>query len=139
MSSPADDIRRRSVTRLVEDVARAGEIMLGDAQRRAPVDEGTLRGSGELALLVNGTRHAGGGMAASPAAGPTAGVGSGRRVNVTAEITFNTVYAARQHEELGWKHPKGGEAKYLQKAIQEKAGRLGQLVEAGQRAIMRGR
>ena len=49
------------------------------------------------------------------------------------------MYAARQHEELDWNHPKGGEAKYLQKAIQENAGRLGNLIEAGQRAIMRSR
>lgn len=136
MSSPSDRIRRASVERLVRDVARAGDIMLGDAQRRAPVEEGTLRGSAELALLVNGSRFAGGGMEAQATAAALAATAAGRRVNVTAEITFNTVYAARQHEELDWKHPKGGEAKYLQKAIQENAGRLGSLIEAGQRAIM---
>ncbi len=136
MSSPSDRIRKASVQRLVQDIARAGNIMLGDAQRRAPVEEGTLRGSAELALVVNGSRFAGGGMEAQATAAALAATAAGRRVNVTAEITFNTVYAARQHEELDWKHPKGGEAKYLQKAIQENAGRLGSLIEAGQRAIM---
>lgn len=139
MSRPSERIRRASVERLVHDVARAGDIMLGDAQRRAPVDEGTLRGSAELALIVNGSRFAGGGMEAAATAAALAAAASGRRVNITAEITFNTIYAARQHEELDWKHPKGGEAKYLQKAIQENAGRLGALIQAGQRAIIGGR
>jgi len=29
-------------------------------------------------------------------------------------ISFNTPYARRQHEELGYNHPLGGKAKYLE-------------------------
>jgi hypothetical protein len=29
-------------------------------------------------------------------------------------ISFNTPYARRQHEELGYEHPRGGKAKYLE-------------------------
>lgn len=29
-------------------------------------------------------------------------------------VSFNTPYAARQHEELTWEHPRGGQAKYLE-------------------------
>lgn len=139
MSNPSDRLRREQVQRLVRDVARAGEIMLGDAQRRAPIDEGTLRGSAELALVVNGSTFSGSGMIEQATAAALAASSGRRRVRITAELSFNTVYAARQHEELDWNHPKGGEAKYLQKAIQENSGRLGSLIEAGQRAIMRGR
>jgi hypothetical protein len=69
-----------------------GEIVLGEAQRRAPVKEGTLRGSGRAELVVEGD-------------------------GATTLISFNTPYAARQHEETEWEHPKGGEAKYLENAI----------------------
>lgn len=134
MSNPSDRLRREQVQRLVRDVARAGEIMLGDAQRRAPIDEGTLRGSAELALVVNGSTFSGSGMIEQATAAALAASSGRRRVRITAELSFNTVYAARQHEELDWNHPKGGEAKYLQKAIQENSGRLGSLIEAGQRA-----
>lgn len=139
MSTPADQLRTAQIKRLVADVARAGEIMLGDAQRRAPVDEGTLRGSAELALVVNGSSFSGSGMVEAATAAALAASTGRRRVRITAELSFNTVYAARQHEELDWNHPKGGEAKYLQKAIQDNAGRLGNLIEAGQRAIIRRR
>lgn len=30
-------------------------------------------------------------------------------------VSFNTPYAVRQHEELSYNHPNGGEAKYLEK------------------------
>jgi hypothetical protein len=68
-----------------------GEIVLGEAQRRAPVKEGTLRGSGQSELVVEG---------------------DGAHVL----ISFNTPYAARQHEETEWQH-EHGEAKYLENAI----------------------
>ena len=35
------------------------------------------------------------------------------------EIGFNTVYAARQHEELEWGHDAPGQAKYLEMPIRE--------------------
>lgn len=37
-----------------------------------------------------------------------------------AEIAYNMVYAARQHEETGWQHPRGGQAKFLHTALQQK-------------------
>ena len=40
---------------------------------------------------------------------------------VTANISFNLPYAARQHEHVEYKHPLGGEAKYLERAALEKA------------------
>lgn len=37
-----------------------------------------------------------------------------------SEVRFNEKYAAVQHERVDFKHPKGGEAKYLEKAALEK-------------------
>lgn len=34
-----------------------------------------------------------------------------------ASVYFDTPYAARQHEELGYRHPKGGRAKYLESHV----------------------
>jgi hypothetical protein len=73
--------------------------VLGEAQRIAPLDEGTLRGSASRET----TRH-------------------GQHVEVVGY--FSTPYAARQHEELGWQHPKGGQAKYLEAPFKSALPRL---------------
>lgn len=78
--------------------AKAGHDLLGRAQRDAPLDEGTLRGSGTVEIVE------------TPAG-----------VDVT--VAFATPYAARQHEEVSWQHPKGGKAKYLEDALKEQASR----------------
>lgn len=75
-----------------------GNDLLGEAQRLAPVEEGTLRASGELDIDHVGDA-------------------------VVATVSFNSVYAARQHEETEWEHPLGGQAKYLEQPLQAKAGR----------------
>jgi hypothetical protein len=83
----------------------------GKAQRDAPVAEGTLRG--------------------------TMAVEEANPVDLTARVTFSTPYAARQHEEVGWQHPKGGKAKYLEDHVKELAPRyariLGAIVKRGSR------
>lgn len=133
---PTMELRQKAVEQLVRDINRAGEAILGEAQRRAPLDEGTLRGSAQLAMIVNGSRYEGSGALAAAIGAARAAVAGGRSVTVTAELSFNTVYAARQHEELDWNHPKGGEAKYLEKPMHENAPRIGTLIAAGQRRIM---
>lgn len=47
------------------------------------------------------------------------------------QMGFGTVYAQRQHEETTWKHPRGGEAKYLEHALNEL--RVGYLERLGRR------
>ncbi len=65
----------------------------GKATARAPVDTGALRGS-SFTTPANASHM-------------TAEVGFG------LQGTKQYLYALRQHEELGWKHSKGGEAQYL--------------------------
>lgn len=38
----------------------------------------------------------------------------------SAMVGNNLVYAARQHEETSWSHPRGGQAKYLEDAAEQK-------------------
>jgi hypothetical protein len=59
MAEDIENLRVRRALDTLEAVARVGEDLLGRAVDLAPVEEGTLRGSAELALLVNGTRYAG--------------------------------------------------------------------------------
>ena len=73
------------------------------AAEKAPVDTGDLRGSMTVDTIVyNG--------------------------EAISEIRFNEKYAAVQHERLDFNHPKGGEAKYLEKAAIEKAEQVAQRV-----------
>lgn len=51
-------------------------------------------------------------------------VGSGE---IEASVTVNQPYAQRQHEELGWKHPRGGRAKYLGGPLIEESAKLVQI------------
>jgi hypothetical protein len=100
-----DDIKRKMIE-AAEDATRLAALDLqGAAQRDAPIEEGTLRASAVTEKVE--------------------GPGS-----VDYEVSFNTVYAAFQHEHLELKHPMGGKAKYLEHNLQEMAGRYEALVAA---------
>ena len=68
----------------------------GKAQRMAPVDRGVLRGSASSSVSGTGTK-------------------------ITGEVGFGEDYALEQHENLFFNHPKGGQAKYLEKPLMENA------------------
>lgn len=93
----------------------AVEDLLGRAQRDAPVDEGTLRGSGVASVEVQGDE-------------------------VIGKVTFGLPYARRQHEDQSYQHPKGGKAKYLESNLTAMAPRYkAALAKAAAKAIDRGR
>lgn len=88
----------KNLTARVQDGARAGVVDAAQAvatasQELTPVLEGVLR----AATTVRGPVQDGDEI--------VAGVGN------------NTIYAARQHEETGWQHPRGGQAKYMETAM----------------------
>ena len=66
------------------------------AAERAPVDTGALRGS-----MMNSVEV--------------------KEGEIIGEIRFTEKYAAAQHEHVEYRHPQGGEAKYLERAALEKA------------------
>lgn len=82
--------------------------VLGEAQRIVPLEEGTLAGSGDVII----DEHHNG---------------------VDATIIFTTPYAARQHEELDYRHREGRQAKYLE----EPAKRLAPKFPTGLAAAVR--
>lgn len=75
---------------------RAGEVrglelstqwLLGESRAIVPLDEGPLLRSGEASVDASQRKGA---------------------------VSYNTVYAPRQHEELTWRHDPGRQAKYLE-------------------------
>lgn len=89
------------------------EAILTEAIDETPVDTGTLRRSGTVTV---GSKADGGQVYAAAEAGTEmkdafpGEVGKEKAVYVS----FSTPYARRQHEELGYYHPRGGHAKYLE-------------------------
>jgi hypothetical protein len=81
------------------------EHVIGEAQRGAPIDEGTLRATGNVTVqrTPNGCEVIG---------------------------SFSTPYAAVQHEHTEFVHPKGGHAKYLEAPFKANINRLAPLLAA---------
>ena len=110
--------RIKEAVKIAEDAGlkalRTGaEAILTEAIDETPIDTGTLRRSGTVTVgalpdweQVYEAAESGSNMKnAFP--GP-----EGKEKAVY--ISFNTPYARRQHEELGYNHPLGGKAKYLE-------------------------
>ncbi|MFD6968383.1 minor capsid protein [Streptomyces sp. NPDC059949] len=71
-----------------EGLQKALEHLLNEANKLVPLDEGTLQRSGRVV-----------------------------RTGLNGFVTYDQVYARRQHEELTWKHLPGRSAKYLEKPM----------------------
>lgn len=88
VSGPAMDPRAAVHQGGEEGVTLALEHLLGAARAAAPKDEHTLERSGATAQR-----------------------------GLEGVVAFDTPYAKRQHEELDWHHPRGGQAKYLEQPM----------------------
>lgn len=88
----------------VRGLNMAGERLRALSVAVTPIDEGDLRSS----------------TAVIPATNTKDGV----------KVHNDSVYAARQHEELGWRHPRGGQAKYLEQPAKANAAELFAIVGA---------
>ena len=82
-----------------QGLALGAEHLLTASQAQVPVDEGTLRRSG--AASQDGD---------------------------TAAVSYDTPYAVRQHEELGYRHPRGGKAKYLEDPLTQEQDTIRRIV-----------
>lgn len=71
--------------------------ILGESKKIVPVDTHTLQESGHIKTDT---------------------------IKQITTISYNTPYALKQHEDPNLNHPKGGEAKYLEKPFNEKKGEL---------------
>jgi hypothetical protein len=57
----------------------------------------------------------------------------------TVTVGFYTPYAAKQHEAIHFKHPRGGHAKFLENALKAELARFDNVVAAEVRARLQGR
>lgn len=89
------------------------EAILTEAIDETPIDTGTLRRSGTVTVGalpdVEQVYEAAKDGSEMKDAFPEK-IGKEKAVY----ISFNTPYARRQHEEVGYEHPRGGKAKYLE-------------------------
>jgi hypothetical protein len=89
------------------------EAILTEAIDETPIETGTLRRSGTVTVgaLPDGAQVYEAAESGSDMKDAFPGP-EGKEKAVY--ISFNTPYARRQHEELGYQHPRGGKAKYLE-------------------------
>lgn len=94
----------------VQGLAKALMFVGAESQNKAPVDTGDLRGSLEIdiddTMIAKGI--SGGGI------DEISDVPENGRVGT---ISYNTSYAANQHEHTEYDHPLGGQAKYLESVM----------------------
>jgi hypothetical protein len=80
-----------------------GEHVLGEATKLVPIEEGTLSRSGKTDATRDGD-------------------------SIVAAVSYDTPYAVRQHEEMGYRHDAGRQAKYLEAPLMGSARVGAQLV-----------
>lgn len=104
------DSAARAAERAGEErgLADAADHLLAVSQRRVPLEMGPLQSTG-----VASVDHP------------------------HAAVSYGTVYARRQHEELTWRHAPGRTAKYLEGPLTEQAAVLRDLIAAGAREALR--
>ncbi len=97
---------------MVENV----ETLLSKSMRIVPHDEGMLQGSGSAKVQNQEVAHGNNnGTIIQTSEVPKVAPGS----VIQGNVSFNEPYAARQHEELGYRHKEGRQAKYLESPLKE--------------------
>lgn len=93
-------------------VTLAAEHVLAEATKLVPIQEGTLSRSGQTSAEMQGDE-------------------------AVAAISYNTPYAAAQHERLDYRHDQGRRAKYLESPLTAEAKAAGQIMATAVREAMR--
>lgn len=101
MTWNGDAVLAREEAAARRGVHDAAEHLLGKSQQRVPLEVGTLQSTGRV-------------------------IGAGLRQGVS----YGTVYARRQHEELTWRHRPGRTAKYLEGPLNEEAAVMQAIIAA---------
>ncbi|MFF0894738.1 hypothetical protein [Streptomyces sp. NPDC003278] len=87
----------------VRGVRLGAEHLLEASRRRVPIEEGTLERSGVVSVDEG---------------------------SLTAAVSYDSPYAVRQHEELGYRHDAGRSAKYLERPMHEENGAITEIIAA---------
>ncbi|RTE47893.1 hypothetical protein [Actinobaculum sp. 352] len=97
-------------TATIRGLSLAAEHLKAEAVNQTPIRDGILRGSAATTALDAG---------------------------MTQVVSFNTPYAVRQHEETGYRHPKGGNAKYLENPLRDEHDTLMRLIAAEEQKALK--
>jgi len=124
IQSEVDKLESKST----QGLADALLFVATESQQRAPVDTGELRGS--VQVDIDGDRYIEGWASENGSCGLNV-VGSLPDKAKKGTVSFNTKYAAQQHEQINYSHPKGGQAKYLESVIVENQDRILKLIADG--------
>ena len=87
----------------------ASMFALTEANRTVPLDEGALQRSGGTDIDT---------------------------IALEAVVYYDTPYARRQHEEVTWRHPKQGRAKWLELTIEEQQAKIQQIIATQMRRAL---
>lgn len=108
----------------VKGLANALLFVGTESQQKAPVEFGDLRGSLEVdidnTVIAKGKK--GGGITVC-AETPEKGI--------VGKVSYNETYAAVQHERVDFKHPLGGQAKYLETVLNNEKSTILHLIGDG--------
>jgi len=105
-----DEIKKRQRAGRNKGLRAAAEYLLAESQRLVPIEEATLERSG---------------------------VASVDESKGKAAVSYDTVYAVRQHEELTWRHDPGRQAKYLEQPFESERPTMLALIAAAERRALR--
>ncbi|WKX70046.1 hypothetical protein [Streptomyces sp. XD-27] len=89
----------------------AAEHVLDRTRAQVPIEEATLERSGTATV---------------------------DETDLTAAVSYDTPYAVRQHEELGYRHDAGRKAKYLEDPLNQEAATVAEIIAAAVRRSLRG-
>ena len=99
----------KEIEKAIDDVVLD---LQGKSQRLAPIDTGDLRGSASSEVRTTMNR-------------------------VVGEVGFNMEYALKQHEDLTYNHPRGGQAKYLETPLKENQSKYKRDIEEAMRRALK--
>lgn len=109
--SNADAVTAKILGGTFAGMVVAGEFLLGESNAVVPLDESILEQSGAVTQDES---------------------------ELEVYVSYDTVYAVRQHEELTWKHAPGRTAKYLETPANEHRETMAQIVTVHARRAVEG-
>jgi len=127
---------RVAVEAAMKALMAGGEAILTEAIDETPIDTGTLRRSGTVTrgglprdsgkIHQDAKRKKEGGQEKRH---KRAFVKDAISKDPSVYVSFNTPYARKQHEEIGYAHPRGGKAKYLEDPFRRNKKKVADYVE----------
>lgn len=127
-------VSKKAQTAALEALRVGAEAILTEAINEAPVETGTLRRSGTV--TVGYVPDSGAVYAAASSRSMRDAFRDEEGKEQAVYISFNTPYARRQHEEIGYNHPLGGKAKYLEDPFNRNKSKVLKYVEAHVKRVL---